>query len=151
MEQIVKKVETTSTITVYQAIDGTEFSSKEECLKYEGTVECLLLTKYNRLVKRRVSEDELFNTGSDECMIDILQPLSSEADIDIIIQLYKLYGYYSSNYSYDGLRSRLEKYLENKDTILIGRGPEYDKCKSFYIVSTLQTIINNIVKDKEDK
>ena len=86
MEQIVKKVETTSTITVYQAIDGTEFSSKEECLKYEGTVECLLLTKYNRLVKRRVSEDELFNTGSDECMIDILQPLSSEADIDIIIQ-----------------------------------------------------------------
>lgn len=137
-----------STYTVYQAIDGTEFNSKEECQKYEDTAKCFLLTKYKPLVKRTVSEYDIFNTGSNEYMIDILQYLSSESDIDILIQLNRLH--YSSRKLdddfYDNMRSKLEKCLKNRDIVLIGRGTKYDGYNNFYILSTLQEITDNITK-----
>lgn len=137
-----------STYTVYQAIDGTEFNSKEECQKYEDTAKCFLLTKYKPLVKRTVSEYDIFNTGSDEYMIDILQYLSSESDIDILIQLNRLHysGRKLDDDFYDNMRSKLEKCLKNRDIVLIGRGTEYDGYDNFYILSTLQEITDNITK-----
>lgn len=137
-----------STYTVYQAVDGTEFNSKEECQKYEDTAKCLLLTKYKPLVKRTVREYDIFNTGSDEYMIDILQYLSSESDIDILIQLNRLYysGRKLDDDFYDNMRSKLEKCLKNRDIVLIGRGTEYDDYDNFYILTTLQEITDNITK-----
>ena len=139
-----------STYTVYQAIDGTEFNSKEECQKYEDTAKCLLLTKYKPLVKRTVSEYDIFNTGSDEYMIDILQYLSSESDIDILIQLNRLYysGRKLDDDFYNNMRSKLEKCLKNRDIVLIGRGTEYDGYDNFYILATLQEITDNITKEE---
>ena len=146
MKEITKEMK--STYTVYQAIDGTEFNSKEECQKYEDTAKCLLLTKYKPLVKRTVSEYDIFNTGSDEYMIDILQYLSSESDIDILIQLNRLYysGRRLDDDFYDNMRSKLEKCLKNRDIVLIGRGTEYDGYDNFYILATLQEITDNITK-----
>lgn len=148
MKEITK--ETKSTYTVYQAIDGTEFNSKEECQKYEDTAKCLLLTKYKPLIKRTASEYDIFNTGSDEYMIDILQYLSSESDIDILIQLNRLYcgGKKLNDDFYNNMRSRLEKCLKNRDVILIGRGTEYDGYDDFFVLTTLQEITNNIIKEE---
>ena len=148
MKEVTK--EKKSTYTVYQAIDGTEFNSKEECQKYEDTAKCLLLTKYKPLVKRIVSEYDIFNTGSDEYMIDILQYLSSESDIDILIQLNRLYcgGRKLNDDFYDNMRSKLEKCLKNRDVILIGRGTEYDGYDNFYVLTTLQEITDNIIKEE---
>lgn len=139
-----------STYIVYQAIDGTEFNSKEECQKYEDTAKCLLLTKYKPLVKRTASEYDIFNTGSDEYMIDILQYLSSESDIDILIQLNRLYcgGKRLNDDFYNNMRSRLEKCLKNRDVILIGRGTEYDGYDNFFVLTTLQEVTNNIIKEE---
>lgn len=146
MKEITKEMK--STYTVYQAIDGTEFNSKEECQKYEDTAKCFLLTKYKPLVKRTVSEYDIFNTGSDEYMIDILQCLSSESDIDILIQLNRLYysGRKLDDDFYDNMRSKLEKCLKNRDIVLIGRGTEYDGYDNFYLLTTLQDITDNITK-----
>ena len=146
MKEITK--EKKSTYTVYQAVDGTEFNSIEECQKYEDTAKCLLLTKYKPLVKRTVSEYDIFNTGSEEYMVDILQYLSSESDIDILIQLNRLYysGRKSDDAFYDKMRSKLEKCLKNRDIVLIGRGTEYDGYDTFYIFTTLQEITDNITK-----
>ena len=121
MKEITK--EKKSTYTVYQATDGTEFNSKEECQKYEDTAKCLLLTKYKPLVKRTASEYDIFNTGSEEYMIDILQYLSSESDIDILIQLNRLYysGRKLDDDFYNNMRSKLEKCLKNRDIVLVGR------------------------------
>lgn len=139
-----------STYTVYQAIDGTEFNSKEECQKYEDTAKCFLLTKYKPLVKRTASEYDIFNTGSDEYMIDILQYLSSESDIDILIQLNRLYysGRKLDDDFYNNMRSKLEKCLKNRDIVLVGRGTEYDGYDNFYILATLQEITDNITKEE---
>lgn len=146
MKEITK--EKKSTYTVYQAVDGTEFNSKEECQKYEDTAKCLLLTKYKPLVKRTASEYDIFNIGSDEYMIDILQYLSSESDIDILIQLDRLYcgGKKLNDDLYNNMRSRLEKCLKNRDVILIGRGTEYDGYDNFFVFTTLQEITDNITK-----
>ena len=142
------EIEKVTKVTRYEAIDGTTFTTEEECVKYEDTAKCVLLTKYKPLVKRTASECDIFNTGSDEYMIDILQYLSSESDIDILIQLHRLY---CSNRNlnddfYDKMRSKLEKCLKNKDIVLIGRGTEYDGYDNFYILTTLQDITDNITK-----
>lgn len=146
MKEITK--EKKSTYTVYQAVDGTEFNSKEECQKYEDTAKCLLLTKYKPLVKRTVNEYGIFNTGSDEYMIDILQYLSSESDIDILIQLHRLYcsGRKLNDEHYVDMRNKLEKCLKNRDIVLIGRGTEYDGYDNFFILTTLQEVTDNITK-----
>ncbi len=147
MKEVIK--EKKSTYTVYQAIDGTEFNSKEECQKYEDTAKCLLLTKYKPLIKRTDSEYNIFNTGSDEYMVDILYPLATESDINTLIQLCRLYGNYKkySDDYYSNIRSRLEECLKTKDTILIGRGTEYDGLDSFFVLTTLQEISNKIAKE----
>lgn len=142
------EIEKVTKVTHYEAIDGTTFTTEEECQKYEDTAKCVLLTKYKPLVKRTASEYDIFNTGSDEYMIDILQYLSSESDIDILIQLHRLY---CSNKNlnddfYNKMRSKLEKCLKNRDIVLIGRGTEYDGCDNFYILTTLQVITDNITK-----
>ena len=148
MKEIKKEKKSTYIYTVYQAVDGTEFNSEEECQKYEGTAKCLLLTKYKPLVKRTASECDIFNTGSDEYMIDILQYLSSESDIDILIQLNRLYhsDRKLDDDFYDNMRSKLEKCLKNRDIVLIGRGTKYDGYDNFYILTTLQWITDNITK-----
>ena len=142
------EIEKVTKVTRYEAIDGTTFTTEEECVKYEDTAKCVLLTKYKPLVKRTASECDIFNTGSDEYMIDILQYLSSESDIDILIQLHKLYcssRKFNDDF-YDKMRSKLEKCLKNRDIVLIGRGTEYDGYDNFYILTTLQDITNNITK-----
>ena len=146
MKEITKEVK--NTYTVYQASDGTEFNSVEECKKYEDTTKCLLLTKYKPLVKKTVSEYNVFNTGSDEYMMDILQCLRAETAIDILIQLHRLYnsGRKINDDFYNNLRSRLEKCFEDKDIILIGRGTEYDGYDNFYVLTSLQEISNNITR-----
>ena len=142
------EIEKVTKVTHYEAIDGTTFTTEEECVKYEDTAKCVLLTKYKPLVKRTASECDIFNTGSDEYMIDILQYLSSESDIDILIQLHRLYcsGRNFKDDFYDKMRSKLEKCLKNRDIILIGRGTEYDGYDNFYILTTLQDITDNITK-----
>ena len=142
------EIEKVTKVTHYEAIDGTTFTTEEECQKYEDTAKCVLLTKYKPLVKRTASEYDIFNTGSDEYMIDILQYLSSESDIDILIQLHKLYcssRKFNDDF-YDKMRSKLEKCLKNRDIVLIGRGTEYDGCDNFCILTTLQDITDNITK-----
>ena len=142
------EIEKVTKVTRYEAIDGTTFTTEEECVKYEDTAKCVLLTKYKPLVKRTASECDIFNTGSDEYMIDILQYLSSESDIDILIQLHKLYcssRKFNDDF-YNKMRSKLEKCLKNRDIVLIGRGTEYDGYDNFYILTTLQDIIDNITK-----
>ena len=140
------EIEKVTKVTHYEAIDGT--TTEEECQKYEDTAKCVLLTKYKPLIKRTASECDIFNTGSDEYMIDILQYLSSESDIDILIQLHRLYcsGRNFNDDFYDKMRSKLEKCLKNRDIVLIGRGTEYDGYDNFYILTTLQDITDNITK-----
>ncbi len=119
----------TTIITKYEAIDGTIFESKDECKKYEDTAICVLRSRYNPLVIISTTEYNLFQVGSDECVIDVVK-LQSEQDIDTILQL----CYYHHNWlKEDKYKNRLqeistmlsEAFREN-DYLFISKGWESD-------------------------
>lgn len=146
MEKIIK--EKMQFYTLYRAIDGTEFKNENECLNYEDTAKCVLLARYNKLVRKSISEFSIFGSGNEEYMIDILNPLKDNNDVDCIFQLIRLYTSKfkkdpGSEY-YSNIRESLEKYLDSKDILLIGRGTE--GLDEFWLYPTLQELINTIKK-----
>jgi len=123
------QIEQTTTITKYEAIDGTTFVSKDECKKYEDTAICVLRSRYNPLVIISTTEYNLFQVGSDECVIDVVK-LQSEQDIDTILQL----CYYHHNWlKEDKYKDRLQeistmisKAFRENDYLFISKGLESD-------------------------
>lgn len=92
MEKIVEKIErtVTDTYTKYRAIDGTLFGNEEACIKYDNTVEALLLSRVLEFQKKEISGDDLFESNG-EGIYRIVVP-TKESHIDTLNQLWKLYG-----------------------------------------------------------
>ena len=76
--------------TYYEAIDGTKFTNKEECVKYEDTVCCVLMARAKAFAIATEEEQSInpFNEGDDNNYIMLL-PQKKE-DIDTLNQLYVL-------------------------------------------------------------
>ena len=141
------KEEKKYTVDVYEAIDGTRFSDKAECEKYEKSAKCLLLSKYNKLVIKRDSEYNICRCGSEDEYVDIVKILCRE-DIDVIMQTLGVInphlleeGYKEKYDEYQGI---LIKAWEEGDLVFIFRG--YDNDDFFSIRGTLSDKIHNIAK-----
>ena len=142
MKEVQKEIK--KHITVYEAVDGTEFKSKEECKKYEESAECVLMAKYNKLVLRSGSEFDIFNIGSEEETIDIIK-INSLSDIDTILKLVALH---SSSVARNPewlqrIESRLTDAYNSNSLVIIGRGYEGD---CFYLSTTFNEIEKTITK-----
>lgn len=81
-----------------------------------------------------------FSTGSEEYNIDAIK-ISCVEDIDLILQLFKLFNPNSDVYI-DDKRNILEKVLKKNDVVFIGRGDEYSE--NFWIMFTLSNIQNKL-------
>lgn len=140
------KEERTYTVEVYEAIDGTIFQDKAECEKYEESAQCLLLSKYNKLVIKRVVEYNIFGCGSEDGYIDIVKILCRE-DIDIIMQTLGVINPHmlkdGNKEKYDKYQDILEKACSENDLVFIYRGYDND---GFWIEGTLSDRISNIAK-----
>ena len=133
MKEIQK--ETKQYVTVYEAVDGTEFTSKEECKKYEESAQCVLMTKYSKLVIKSDTEWELFGVGSDESIVDVVR-LNNEHDVNMILQLIALENPNISSKQPEWLiekDKRLTTALKEDSLVFIGRGYEQD---CFYLCTT---------------
>lgn len=102
----------------YKAIDGTEFTSEEECAKYENSARAVLFTKYNSLVVKSGSEYEFFGFGCDDNIIDVVK-IEKPKDVDIILQLEALLY---SNPNLEHSEKILEEALVKGTKVLIFRG-----------------------------
>lgn len=126
------KREVTSVEVVYQAADGTEFKSKEECKAYDESARCMLYAKYNQKVINSTTEFNLFGFGSDDCTIEVVK-LETQADVDLITQLFlfenKHMALSENRDSLNKILVRMNKALAEKDYVFIGRGCCMD---SFY-------------------
>lgn len=71
--------------TRFKATDGTLFFDEEDCKKYEGTLGCIIQSRYNKLVIKNTNACDLFYFGSDEDFIDIIF-IKDEKDKETIIQ-----------------------------------------------------------------
>ena len=120
----------------YEACDGSIFKTREECIKYEETAQCVIRKKFNDLVEYSSDEYSLFNCGSDDYIIDFVKPNTQDA-ANVIMQMLELY-----NANDDRARKLIKEAQENNDYLLIGHN-SYDK-DYYYILDTRTSILNNI-------
>ena len=120
----------------FEACDGSVFKTKEECIKYEETAQCVIRKKFNDLVEYSSDECSLFNCGSDDYIIDFVKPNTQDA-ANAIMQILELYGAND-----DRARKLIKEAQENSDYLLIGHN-SYDK-DYYYIWDTRTNILNNI-------
>ena len=74
----------------YEAYDGSIFKTREECIKYEETAQCVIRKKFNDLVEHSSNECSLFNCGSDDYIIDFVKPNTQDA-ANAIMQMLELF------------------------------------------------------------
>lgn len=75
----------------YEAMDGTQFEDKDECLAYERSAKGVIKGRVRKLVINEGNECGLLNTGNDENTVWVVKP-KTDADVDAIKQLYNVYG-----------------------------------------------------------
>jgi hypothetical protein len=134
MKSVSKEV--TNTIYGWEAIDGTFFDNKEECQKYENSAKTVILAKYNKLVVKSGSEEELFYIGCGDNTVDVVK-ISKYSDIDVIMQLHTLPSEDSLNKQIE----RCERALDTRDYLFISRGYNDDY---FWVMDTLTDRLNYI-------
>lgn len=120
----------------YEAYDGSIFKTKEECIKYEETAQCVIIKKFNDLIEYSSNEYSLFNCGSDDYIIDFVKPKTQD-EADTIMQMLELY-----NANDDRARKLIKEAQENSDYLLIGHN-SYNE-DYYYILGTRTSILNNI-------
>ena len=140
--KIIKK-EYINYIEEYQAVDGTIFNSKEECIKYENSAALILKSRYKKLVIKETNEWNLFKCGSEDEFIDVIK-LWSERDIDLVLQLNCLYNPHIKDDLIDKHRNILEKAYSENTLVFISKGNEYDDC---FWIRTSESEINNTINE----
>ena len=137
MKRVEVKVEAIKII--YEAYDGNQFDSKEECAKYEESAKCALLSKYNKYVIRKTTECDLFDAGSEDYDYDIVTIPDDYAE-QVVLQVLYLFNPYlkEENHKKDNERcvNRISRAKEEKDFLFIGRGYCGDGGDSFWTTCT---------------
>ena len=158
-EKIEEKI--VRTVVKYKASDGTMFTDESECRNYEGSARCVLFAKYNPLVVKRVTENELFggHHGSNDYLIDIVH-LTSEEDAEIVFKLCLVCHTYlqkeESKSRRDTVLAKLKECAANKSYFVVGRGNEYDNdelenCYPFESFEGYLGIMNKFVTTIENQ
>lgn len=131
MKEVVKEV--IKREIIWEASDGTQFNSKEECQKYENTANCVIRTRYSPLVVKSLREEELLINGCYDTIIEVIK-LDDSSDINTVLAMCRLYGY-------DEDEAVCKKALKNDSYILINRGYDND---SFWIMGTIDDVLQKI-------
>jgi hypothetical protein len=131
MKEVVKEV--IKRETIWEASDGTQFTSKEECQKYENTAKCVIRTRYSSLIVKSLREEDLLINGCYDNIIEVIK-LDDSSDINTVLAMCKLYGY-------DEEETVCKRALKSDSYILINRGYDND---SFWIMGTIDDILQKI-------
>lgn len=136
---------------VYVANDGTEFSDKAECEKYEQSAKAVVNNNYLRLVVGTNTEEAFFGMGCCDNRVEFVKVASKE-DADVVMQMNFLINPHMGQHreSYDATLERmhnlLERAISEDDLLMVGRGYDDD---SFWFIGThnsLKEEIDNICK-----
>lgn len=143
--------------TVYLAADGTEFSTKEECTKYEESALGVIRARVSKLITfdtRKTYEDGWSVLGGmNDNEVVAFKPATQE-DCDTLLQLILLENPY---WARDDIKEdREERYKtiveawKNNDVVIFGINCDDE----FYFINSRQNIINNLhnmdlILDKE--
>ena len=152
MKEITKERTKVEKYVVYQAVDGTEFNSKEDCEAYDNSAKGVLRGKLKALiVNNEYNGWDLMGGNEDSAIIAVKVP--TEADIDIVLQNYYLDQSWILKDGREEFRNKVilavnQAYRE-QDVILFGINCDND----LYLIDTRNNIINrlNNLDKKEEK
>lgn len=132
----------------YEALDGTKFNNKEECVKYEDTAFCVLKAKLKPLI---VTEEFCawdIMGGCDDNSIFGLK-LSTAEDADILKQWLLLDCSYLNKEEYKKRKDELFAKIDSAIGDIFIMGINCDE--EWYVINSRKNIINNLNNlDKKD-
>ena len=144
MKEITKEHTKVEKYTVYQAVDGTEFTQKEECVKYEKSALGVLRGKIKKLTVCEPQNAWALMGGYDDHQVIAVKP-QTETDVDTLLQWYYLEHSYILEDFRKAERERLEEVIteayKNKDAVLFGINYE----KEYYFINSRKNIIDNLL------
>lgn len=111
MKQLEKQVQ--KNIIYWEAVDGTQFDSKEECIEYEKTTKCVIRAKFNTLAKQ-VLASETVALGMYDGTAYIIK-FENSTDMDTVAQ----YIAYQNNTITDSTMAMLQTALKENKHILV--------------------------------
>lgn len=128
---------------LYEAVDGTRFNSREECLRYEESAQGVLKARLMELVYYSGSEDNILGTGSNEDTLYGVK-LKEEKDKDVVLQLYLLDHPYllkeKDNKWIKRAKDLIEFAYKEKDILLVGEDYE----GAFFILDAARNIVDRL-------
>jgi hypothetical protein len=145
MKEVTKERTKVEKYTVYQAIDGTEFNTREECQEYDNSAKGVLRGKLKDLiVNDEYNGWALMGGNEDHNIIAVKVP--TETDIDIVLQNYYLDNPWILEDGREEFRNELiltvnQAYRE-QDVILFGINCDAD----LYCIDTRKNIIDRLNK-----
>lgn len=130
----------------YEAIDGTSFTSREECEAYEGSARLVLKERFSKLVVDTSTEYDLFSAGSSEEDVYVVKVLSTN-DVDTVLQYYVLTNSWvqdsdTGKEMIKELSEKLEEALAKDEVIFIGENYDGD----LYLIDNLSGIMSKLSK-----
>ena len=152
MKEITKERTITEKYTVYQAVDGTEFNSKEDCEAYDNSAKGVLRGRLKALtVNDEYNGWDLMGGNEDNSIVAVKVP--TEADIDIVLQNYYLDQPWILNNSpvhFEKVKNAVNQAYKEGDIVLFGINCDDE----LYFIDTRNNIINrlnNLDKKEEEK
>lgn len=133
-------IEQKTYIRKWEAKDGTQFSSKEDCEKYENSAKCVILANYKDFVVKVSSEYDIFGVENEDCEVDVVR-VPDERAVDVIFQTFCFFRDWVSDENKEEVRKKIVHAYEYNDFLLIQKGYESD---DFYIIGTLYSILEQI-------
>ena len=148
------QVETKSFKTIYRAIDGTDFTNREDCELYEQSARGVIMGRFKRLVVAEANEWKLLR-GSDDNKVFAVS-IKNQSDIDTVLQAYYIDNPYMLKD--DGNQATYRKRYESlcdraykeKDLLLMGTNCDGE----LYFSDTRNAFIerlNNLDKPEEEE
>lgn len=123
--------------TEYIANDGTKFTDKEECVKYENTCKCVIMSAYKELVVSTVCEYGLYDEcGSEEFYYDMVE-IKDASDLETVNKALKF------NYT----NAKLLDSSNIGKIVLVGK--DYDMSLTGYS-TTIDKIVDAVKKNYQN-
>lgn len=127
--------------TVYEALDGTEFHDKAECLKYEESAKGVIRARIAKLTVGKANEWDLLAGNDDHEIIGI--KMQTGRDVEYVKQflMMECYWYNNSPIERDKIFDIMEKAYDSDDIVLFGINCD----KDYYFINSRQTIVDNLI------
>ena len=148
MKEIIKERTKVEKYTVYQAVDGTEFNSLEECEKYEESALGVIRSKIAKLIvydtRKIPGEDAWTIMGGCNDHDIVAVKMNTATDLDVVKQWLLLEcPYYNSEGRKELKAKRFEIFEEaynNEDVLIFGMNCDNEG----YFINSRQNIIDKL-------